>query len=147
MRHRFQITGVIFMIKITHDDFDINAMISKARTPKMGALVTFLGTVRDDGMDMLQFEVYEEVAVNELEAIEDEAFGKFEIESVDVIHRIGDLPVGENILLIIVGAGHRKAAFDACEYILERIKESVPIWKKEIGESGERWIPGEAHNS
>lgn len=135
------------MIKITHEDFDVNAMISKARTPEMGALVTFLGTVRDDGMDMLQFEVYEEVAVNELEAIRDEAFEKFEIKSVDVIHRIGDLPVGENILLIIVGAGHRRDAFDACEYILERIKESVPIWKKEIGESGERWIPGEAYNS
>lgn len=138
---------MISIIKITHDDFDINAMISGARTSKMGAMVTFLGTVRDDGMDMLQFEVYEEVAITELEAIRDEAFDKFKIESVDVIHRIGDLPVGENILLIIVGAGHRKEAFDACEYILERIKESVPIWKKEIGESGERWIPGEACKS
>ena len=135
------------MIKITHDDFDINAMISQARTSKMGAMVTFLGTVRDDGIDLLQFEVYEEVAISELETIRDEAFEKFDIESVDVIHRTGELPVGENILLIIVGAGHRKEAFDACEYILERIKESVPIWKKEIGESGNRWIPGEAYNS
>jgi molybdopterin synthase catalytic subunit len=135
------------MIKITHDDFDINAMISQAKTHKMGALVTFLGTVRDDGIDMLQFEVYEEVAISELETIRDEAFEKFDIESVDVIHRVGELTVGENILLIIVGAGHRKEAFDACEYILERIKESVPIWKKEISESGNRWIPGEAYNS
>ncbi|WMW21129.1 molybdenum cofactor biosynthesis protein MoaE [Methanolobus mangrovi] len=135
------------MIKITHDDFDINAMISQARTSKMGAMVTFLGTVRDDGMDLLQFEVYEEVAISELETIRNEAFEKFDIESVDVIHRIGELPVGENILLIIVGAGHRKEAFDACEYILERIKESVPIWKKEIGDAGDRWIPGEAYNS
>lgn len=135
------------MIKLTHDDFDINTMISAARTSKMGALVTFLGTVRDDGIDSLEFEVYEEVAITELEAIRDEAFEKFEIESVDVIHRTGDLPVGANILLIIVGSGHRKQAFDACEYILERIKESVPIWKKEIGGSGDRWIPGEAYNS
>ncbi|WP_319506808.1 molybdenum cofactor biosynthesis protein MoaE [uncultured Methanolobus sp.] len=135
------------MIKITYDDFDINAMISQARTSKMGAMVTFLGTVRDDGIDLLQFEVYEEVAISELETIRGEAFEKFGIESVDVIHRIGELPVGENILLIIVGAGHRKEAFDACEYILERIKESVPIWKKEIGDSGDRWIPEKAYNS
>ncbi len=135
------------MIKITHDDFDVNAMLLQARTSKMGALVTFIGTVRDDGIDLLQFEVYEEVAIKELETISDEAFEKFKIESVDVIHRIGDLYVGENILLIIVGAGHRKEAFDACEYVLERIKESVPIWKKEIGDAGDRWIPGEAYNS
>lgn len=135
------------MIKITHDDFDVNAMLSQARTSKMGALVTFLGTVRNDGIDLLQFEVYEEVAIKELETISDEAFEKFNIESVDVIHRIGDLRVGENILLIIVGAGHRKEAFNACEYILERIKKSVPIWKKEIGDAGDRWIPGEAYNS
>ncbi|WP_406660981.1 molybdenum cofactor biosynthesis protein MoaE [Methanolobus sp. ZRKC3] len=135
------------MIKITHDDFDINEMISQAKTSKMGAMVTFLGTVRDDDIDQLHFEAYEEVANKELETISDEAFGKFDIESVDVIHRIGELSVGENILLIIVGAGHRKEAFDACEYVLERIKESVPIWKKEIGNSGNRWIPGEAYKS
>lgn len=59
----------------------------------------------------------------------------------------GGLRVGENILLIVVGAGHRKKAFDVCEYILERIKESVPIWKKKIGEGGEHWVPGESHGS
>ena len=122
-------------------------LISQARTSNMGAMVTFLGTVRDDGMDMLQFEVYEEVAIGELETIKNEAFEKFDIESVDVIHRIGELPVGENILLIIVGAGHRKEAFNACEHVLERIKESVPLWKKEIGDAGDRWIPGETYNS
>ncbi len=134
------------MIKLTEDDFDVNAMIEQVRTCKMGALVTFLGTVRDDGMDMLYFEAYEDVALKELNAIHDVAMQKFEIESVNVIHRTGDLPVGENILLIIVGAGHRKEAFDACEYVLERIKESVPIWKKEVGEDKDRWIPGEAYN-
>ncbi|WP_094228102.1 molybdenum cofactor biosynthesis protein MoaE [Methanolobus psychrotolerans] len=135
------------MIKITHDDFDINAIISQAKTNKMGAMVTFLGTVRDDGIDLLHFEAYEDVAIGELKTICNEAFGKFDIESMDVIHRIGELLVGENILLILVGAGHRKEAFAACEYVLERIKESVPIWKKEISESGDRWIPGEAYNS
>jgi molybdopterin synthase catalytic subunit len=135
------------MISITTEDFDINAMITRSKSSEMGAVVTFLGTVRDDGIDMLHFEAYEAVAIREMESIRDEAFEKFDIQSVDVIHRIGELPVGENILLIIVGAGHRTEAFRACEYILERIKESVPIWKKEIGDSGERWIPGEAYRS
>ncbi|WP_407355746.1 molybdenum cofactor biosynthesis protein MoaE [Methanolobus sp. WCC5] len=135
------------MISITTEDFDINAMITRSKSSEMGAVVTFLGTVRDDGIDMLHFEAYEGVAIREMESIQDEAFEKFDIQSVDVIHRIGELPVGENIVLIIVGAGHRKEAFRACEYILERIKESVPIWKKEIGDSGERWIPGEAYRS
>jgi len=80
-----------------------------------------------------------------METIRDEALADFPIEAVDIIHRVGRLRVGENILLIVVGAGHRKEAFDACEYILERIKQSVPIWKKEIGKDGERWVPGESH--
>jgi molybdopterin synthase catalytic subunit len=62
---------------------------------------------------------------------------------VDIIHRTGRLKVGENILLIIVGAGHRHEAFEACEYVLERIKESVPIWKKETVKGGDtRWVQG-----
>lgn len=132
------------MISVTRDDFDVNAVIGRVRRPGMGALVTFLGVVRDDGIDVMELEAYEEVAVKEMETIRDEAFEQFPIEAVEIIHRIGRLRVGENILLIVVGAGHRKEAFSACEYILERIKQSVPIWKKEIGKDGERWVPGES---
>ena len=134
------------MISVTQDDFDVNEVIGRVRRPDMGALVTFLGVVRGDGgIDVMELEAYEEVAVRELEAIRDEAFANYPITAVEIIHRTGRLRVGENILLIVVGAGHRKEAFDACEYILERIKQSVPIWKKEIGEDGERWVPGESH--
>ncbi len=133
------------MISVTRDDFDVNVVIDRVRRADMGALVTFLGVVRDDRIEMMELEAYEEVAKKELASIRDEAFAKFPIGAVEIIHRIGRLRVGENILLIVVGAGHRKEAFDACEYILERIKESVPIWKKEIGEDGERWVPGESH--
>lgn len=133
------------MISVTRDDFDVNAELDRVRRPDMGGLVTFLGIVRDDGgLEAMELEAYEEVAVEELETIRGEAFSRFPIGAVTVIHRIGRLRVGENILLIIVGAGHRKEAFDACEYILERIKQSVPIWKKEIGKDGERWVPGES---
>ncbi|WP_292729428.1 molybdenum cofactor biosynthesis protein MoaE [Methanoculleus sp.] len=133
------------MISVTRDDFDVNAVIGRVKRPDMGALVTFLGVVRDDGIEVMDLEAYEEVAVKEMETIRDEALADFPIEAVDIIHRVGRLRVGENILLIVVGAGHRKEAFDACEYILERIKQSVPIWKKEIGKDGERWVPGESH--
>nr|WP_317065216.1 molybdenum cofactor biosynthesis protein MoaE [Methanoculleus sp. Wushi-C6] len=138
-------TEEINMISVTRDDFDLNAEIDRVRRPDMGGLVTFLGVVRDEGgLEAMELEAYEEVAVKEMETIRDEAFAKFPIGAVTVIHRIGRLRVGENILLIVVGAGHRKEAFEACEYILERIKESVPIWKKEIGEGGERWVPGDS---
>jgi molybdopterin synthase catalytic subunit len=139
------VTEEVSMISVTRDDFDVNAVIDRVKRPDMGALVTFLGVVRDDGIEVMDLEAYEEVAVKEMETIRDEALAEFPIESVDIIHRVGRLRVGENILLIVVGAGHRKEAFDACEYILERIKQSVPIWKKEIGKDGERWVPGESH--
>ena len=132
------------MIGVTRDDFDVNAVIDRVRRPGMGALVTFLGVVRDDGIDVMELEAYEEVAVKEMETIRDEAFEQYPIEAVEIIHRVGRLRVGEKRLLIVVGAGHRKEAFSACEYIIDRIKQSVPIWKKEIGKDGERWVPGES---
>jgi molybdopterin synthase catalytic subunit len=132
------------MIGITRDVIDAGAMIEAAKRPGMGALVTFCGVVRDDGgVERMELEVYEEVAVRELEAIRDEAMREYPIASVDIIHRVGTLSVGETILLIVVGAGHRKEAFTACEYIIDRLKQTVPIWKKEFYRDGERWVPGE----
>ncbi|PKL62851.1 MAG: molybdopterin biosynthesis protein MoeE [Methanomicrobiales archaeon HGW-Methanomicrobiales-2] len=132
------------MISITRDVIDTGTMIEAAKRPGMGALVTFCGVVRDDGVERMELEVYEEVAVRELETIRDEAMRKYPIESVDIVHRVGSLFVGETILLVIVGAGHRKEAFAASEYIIDRLKRTVPIWKKEFGRDGEeRWVPGE----
>ncbi len=136
--------GYKAMIGITRDVIDAGAMIEAAKRPGMGALVTFCGVVRDDsGVERMELEVYEEVAVRELAAIRDEAMQKYPIESVDIVHRVGTLSVGETILLIVVGAGHRKEAFAACEYIIDRLKQTVPIWKKEFYRDGERWVPGE----
>jgi len=132
------------MIGITRDVIDAGTMIEAAKRPGMGALVTFCGVVRDDGgVERMELEVYEEVAVRELGLICDAAMRGYPVESVDIVHRVGSLRVGETILLIIVGAGHRKEAFAACEYIIDRIKQTVPIWKKEIGRDGDRWVPGE----
>lgn len=127
------------MIRVTKDDFDITSLINQAKLPSSGAVVTFLGIVRNDTIERLELEVYEELAVKFLEEIRDSAIQKYDIESVDIIHRYGSLNVGDNIVLIIVSAGHRKEAFSACEFILEQLKENVPIWKKEIGTGFERW--------
>lgn len=131
------------MIKISREDFDLCGMIREAKTGRTGGFVSFLGTVRDDGIESMDLEVYLEVAEQELAAIRDEAFTRFDILSVDIVHRVGRLKVGDQIVGIVVGASHRRAAFEACEYIIDRIKESVPIWKQEHTPSGSRWVPGE----
>jgi Molybdopterin converting factor, large subunit len=131
------------MIRVTRDSFDIGALTQKSVSPDTGAIVTFLGTVRDDGIRCIELEAYEEVAVRELTLIRDEAMERFDIKSVEIIHRIGLLDVTDPIVCILVGAGHRKAAFEACEFIIDRIKETVPIWKKELLADGSRWVSGE----
>jgi molybdopterin synthase catalytic subunit len=131
------------MITITCDDVDITAEINAAKRNSTGAVVTFLGTVRDDQIEELEIEAYEDASLPELQRIEDEAIIKFNLQSVTVIHRVGTLRVGDNILLIVVSAGHRQEAFAGCEYILERIKQTVPIWKKEVRKDGSIWVEGE----
>ena len=131
------------MIAITEDDFDPGAYIDAARTPDNGGIVAFTGIVRDDGIISMELESYKDVALQELTLIRDEAMARYGINSLDIIHRTGKLAVGDHIVLIVVGSSHRKAAFQACEYVIDRIKESVPIWKKEQTKEGTRWVPGE----
>ncbi len=128
------------MIEITKDDFSIDEVVRGAKRPDVGAIVTFLGTVRDDDILKMELEAYKEAALPELERIRDEALSKFDLRSVDIIHRIGSLNVGDNIALIVVSAGHRKEAFEGCEYVLEELKRRAPIWKKEFRRDGERWV-------
>ncbi|MDD1653461.1 MAG: molybdenum cofactor biosynthesis protein MoaE [Methanomicrobiales archaeon] len=122
---------------------DIASEISAAKRDTAGAVVTFLGTVRDDEIEELEIEAYEDASLTELQRIHDEAMGKFGLETVTIIHRVGTLRVGDHILLIVVSAGHRQEAFAGCEYVLERIKETVPIWKKEVRKDGSIWVEGE----
>jgi molybdopterin synthase catalytic subunit len=128
------------LIEITKDDFSIEEGVRRAKRPDAGAIVTFLGTVRDDDILKMELEAYKEAALPELERIRDEAFSRFDLKSVDIIHRIGSLNVGDNIALIVVSAGHRKEAFEGCAYVLEELKRRAPIWKKEFRKDGERWV-------
>jgi molybdopterin synthase catalytic subunit len=131
------------MIQLTRDQIDSEEIIRRATTPSVGGIVTFIGVVRDDGILSLELESYEEAALQELERIRDAAMKDFDIESADIIHRIGKLAIGDTIVLIVVASGHRKEAFRACEFIIDRLKETVPIWKKEETKDGSRWVPGE----
>jgi molybdopterin synthase catalytic subunit len=108
-----------------------------------GAIVVFNGIVRDDDITEMELEAYKDVAVKELEQIAEDARKKFDLLSVDIIHRIGRLHVGDNILVTVVGAGHRKEAYEGSRYIMEMIKAGVPIWKKEIRSDGSSWIEGD----
>ena len=131
------------MILIQTGDVDIGALIDRAKQRGTGAIVVFDGIVRDDDIREMELEAYKDVAVKELERIAEDARKKFSLLSVDIIHRIGRLLVGDNILVIVVGAGHRKEAYEGSRYIIEMIKAGVPIWKKEHFEDGSVWAEGE----
>ena len=131
------------MIAIQTEDVDIGALITVAKVSGTGAVVVFDGVVRDDGITEMELESYTEVAVPELEKIAADATTQFGLLHVDIVHRIGRLGVGENILVIVVSAGHREEAYAGSRYIIEEIKKGVPIWKKEFTREGGRWVPGE----
>jgi len=135
------------MIKITEDDFSVDEVLNEIRTDKMGCVVTFVGVVRDNSMgkpvERIEIQVYEEMALKQLEAIKEEAISKFDVEDIFIVHRHGSLKVSDKIMMIAVGAGHRVEAFDACRYVIDTIKERVPIWKKEITPDGDFWVEGE----
>lgn len=140
------------MIEITTSDFDANDVISKMRTEKVGAIVSFVGCVRDfteitregtnEKVDVkeLVFETYEDMAIEKMTQIRNEAMANFAINDMSIIHRKGKLIPSDQIVMIACSAAHRKDAFSACEYAIEELKKIVPIWKKEIGPDGEHWV-------
>jgi len=131
------------MITIQKDDVNIGDLIKAAKKYGTGAVVVFDGVVRDDDITEMELEAYEDVAISELKKIANDAIKQFSLLHVDIIHRIGRLAVGENILIIIVAAGHREEAYGGSRFIIEAIKAGVPIWKKELTKNGGRWVPGE----
>jgi MoaE-MoaD fusion protein len=117
-------------------------------SPEAGAIVTFLGTVRNNARGRavlsLDYEAYPPAAERMLEQIGDEIRERWGIGNCAIIHRMGHLSVGESSVAIAVASAHRGDAFDACRYAIDRIKEIVPIWKKEFYEDGETWVGSEA---
>ena len=135
------------MISVQREDVDIDAVLEAVKSAKSGCVVSFLGTVRDvsegRSVQRMSIEVYEEMAVKQLSMIRGEAMERFGVHEVAVVHRYGDLEVGDNIVFIGVSAGHREEAFRACRYVIDELKERVPLWKKEYTGDGEVWVEGD----
>ena len=135
------------MIEITHEPLNPEAITARVRRATNGAVVTFLGTTRSStgGRTVLhlEYEAYRPMADAKLAAIADEIRRRWSIEDVAIAHRLGRLEIGEISLVVAVASPHRKEAFAACEYSVDRIKQTVPIWKKEFFEGGEVWVGSE----
>ena len=131
------------MILVTRQPLDPDAVTATVRGPASGAVVTFLGTVRDhtDGRRVLylEYEAYEAMAEKELARIASEVNHRWGVAHVSIAHRFGRLEIGDISLVVVVAAPHRAEAFAACAYIVDRIKQTVPIWKKEVFQDGSVW--------
>jgi molybdopterin synthase catalytic subunit len=130
-------------IAIQEDDVDIDALVQRAKMPGTGAVVVFDGVVRDDGIDRMDLEAYEPVARELMAEIARTGTKQHGLLSVAIVHRVGPLGLGENILIVVVAAGHRKEAFAGAVAIIDELKAKVPIWKKEhLREGGTTWVEG-----
>ncbi|MGQ9548845.1 MAG: molybdopterin converting factor subunit 1 [Roseiflexus sp.] len=133
---------------VTHDPLDPAPLVALVQSPDMGAIVTFAGVVRNHfggrRTAFLEYEAYTSMAEAVLKQIADEARTRWNIGGVAVHHRIGRLEIGETAVLVVVAAPHRREAFDAAAWIMDRIKEIAPIWKKEYWSDGAaEWVGDE----
>ena len=145
-------------IRIVRDRIDVAALEREVGDPAAGAIVTFAGTTRRDNAGRkvinLEYEAYEPMALSEMRKLAREAGTRWKIVRIAIAHRIGRVDIGETSVAIAVSAAHRGEAFEACRFAIDRLKEIVPIWKKEYFEGGEIWVgcqtshppePGHSH--
>jgi len=132
------------VFKITKELLSVASIIAEVNKGGNGGICTFVGTVRDNaegkGVLQLEYDAYAEMAEKKLADVAAEIKDQWGLTDVSIVHRIGKLEIGEAAVVIAVGAPHRKEAFEACQYAIDRIKEYVPIWKKEYFEDGEVWV-------
>jgi molybdopterin synthase catalytic subunit len=133
---------------IVRDPIDTEGVLGRMKQGADGAAVVFEGVVRNQTRGRrtlyLDYEAYEEMALREMEGLAGKALERFEVRDVALIHRLGRLEIGETSVLIVVASGHRAAAFEACRWLIDTLKRTVPIWKKEYFEDGAVWADGEA---
>ncbi len=134
-------------VRLTKEPFDLNEALNYLLVPEAGAYVFFLGKVRNRShgrsVKRLVYEAYPEMAEAEMERIREEALRRFPIIDMLIWHRHGELDVGEDTILIIASAGHRKEAFEACSWAIDEVKKRVPVWKREVTDEGTFWIEGD----
>lgn len=134
------------MFRITDKPIHPEAVVKEVQKASCGAIVTFLGTVRSpsEGKEVsyLDYEAYEEMALPKLKEVGQEIRERWGLEAVAIWHRVGRMWPGDIAVAIAVAAPHRREAFEACQYAIDRIKEVVPIWKREVFSDGSRWVEG-----
>ena len=137
------------MIELTDKQLDPEKFTAAVRRNTNGSVVTFLGTTRDnfEGKRVLSldYEAFDEMALKKLDEVRQELTAEFGLDDIAIGHRIGIVAIGEISLVVAVGSPHRKDGFYACHKAVDRIKEVVPIWKKEVYEDGSRWVACEDH--
>jgi molybdopterin synthase catalytic subunit len=131
-------------IQLLTENLNEQTCLDFVKSDEVGGIVVFVGTVRNQTKGMrvlrLKFEAYKPMAVSEMKKIAEEIQEKFSLLRVSIHHKVGVLDIGGIPVIIAVSAPHRKAAFAACEYAIDKLKQTVPIWKKEFFESGEMWV-------
>jgi molybdopterin synthase catalytic subunit len=131
-------------IKISVDPLQIQSCIDWVMSPECGGVNVFIGTVRNatkgKKVVRLEFEAYQSMAMNEMNKIAKDVLKKWPVQKILIHHRTGILQTGDVPVIIAVAAAHRDAAFDACRYTIDTLKQTVPIWKKEVFEDGEIWV-------
>ena len=135
------------MIRVQQVDFDIGAEIARLKSGRtdIGAIVTFTGTVRDQNgaVEEMTLEHYPGMTERELQRIETEANARWPLQASLIVHRYGTLKPGDNIVLVVTASEHRDAAFAAARFLMDYLKTSAPLWKRETGPGGTRWVEAE----
>jgi len=133
-------------VRIQQQDFsqDEEVKALQASSKRIGGIATFVGCARDfsegRAVSEISFEAYGSMALAEMRKLRDEAIEKFGLLEARIVHRVATVSAGDNIVLIAAAAEHRAAAFDACRWMIDELKQRVPIWKKEITPQGESWV-------
>jgi molybdopterin synthase catalytic subunit len=133
-------------VRLQEEDFSLDTEVHalKAESKRIGGIATFLGCARDfsEGREVsaISFDAYGSMALNEMNKLHNEAITRFGLLGVRLVHRIGTVQGGDNIVLIVTGAEHRVAALDACHWLIDELKQRVPIWKKEVTPLGDSWV-------
>lgn len=141
-----QVSDDAQFVRVQREDFSVDEEINRvrSRSRRIGGISIFLGTARDRSkgrdVDSITFEHYEGMAQKKLREIRERALKEFDVIEVLVLHRYGEIDIGENIVLIVVGAEHRAEAFRACKWAIDELKQITPIWKLEHTPEGEVWV-------
>jgi molybdopterin synthase catalytic subunit len=133
-------------VRLQQEDFSQDEEVSalRASSKRMGGIATFIGCARDfsEGREVtrISFDAYGSMAVAEMNKLRDEAMARFKLLDARIVHRVGVVGAGEQIVFIAAGAEHRAPALQACHWLIDELKQRVPIWKKEITPQGDAWV-------